>query len=210
MCIYVYGILAPKWNVNSSYSLNHRGNVFISLPSFACIWHVQLRLGLCAQMAMLTFFYNDCIGDDPTVFGSVPKWRCCHFFDKAISPLSEITCSPATFWIDAILGTTPSLLHISARLKSISLFSIGLILVNLLSKTSFAGFWKFWIFTGDFTFSRVFSSDCFSGVKQTALLIHLLSAKSGWSNAFHFCLLSWQAKLHEYNKTIQNLLKWTK
>ena len=36
-CIYVYGILAPKSNVNSSYTLNHRGNVFISLPSFACI-----------------------------------------------------------------------------------------------------------------------------------------------------------------------------
>ena len=36
-CIYVYGILAPKSNVNSSHSLNHRGNVSISLPSFACI-----------------------------------------------------------------------------------------------------------------------------------------------------------------------------
>ena len=49
-------LFLSKWNVNRSYSLNHRGNVFISLPSFACIWHVQLRLGLCAQMAMLTFF----------------------------------------------------------------------------------------------------------------------------------------------------------
>ncbi len=50
-CVYVYGILAPKSNVNSSYSLNHRGNVFISLP--------------CSTFDMFNY-----------VLGSVPKWRC--------------------------------------------------------------------------------------------------------------------------------------
>jgi hypothetical protein len=54
----VYGILGLKSNVNSSYSLNHRGGVFIwSLLSFACTWHVQY-LGFCSWMWMLTFFWQ--------------------------------------------------------------------------------------------------------------------------------------------------------
>ncbi len=51
-CIYVYGIFAPKSNVNSSYSLNHTGNVFIS----------------CHLLTAFELFNY--------ILGSVPKCRC--------------------------------------------------------------------------------------------------------------------------------------
>ncbi len=56
-CIYVYGILAPKSNVNSSYSLNHRGNVFISLPSHVAHF-VNIRVSEVTTLFAL-FPYGD-------------------------------------------------------------------------------------------------------------------------------------------------------
>ncbi len=54
-CIYVYGILAPKSNVNSSYTLNHRGNVFISLPSFAASFASTTSWALCPNGDVAVF-----------------------------------------------------------------------------------------------------------------------------------------------------------
>ncbi len=91
---------------NSIHSLNHRGNVFISLPVF-CL-HLPCSTtswSLFSNVDVVIFLTTVSVMSQCSVLGSVHKWRCCHFLNIYISDNTTVFGSVLNVYIGIFLTT---------------------------------------------------------------------------------------------------------